>query len=162
MRIKLLHTANCALGRAGQRPEAIVLHVTEGSSESAIKWCMNPISKVSYHYIVDECGEITEMVNPENTAWANGLVVESSWNLKKEGINPNQYTISIAYAGTAEAGPTRAQVIAIAELVREMSDRYKIPLDKFHVVGHYIIRTDKTCPGRKMPIECVLALATLD
>lgn len=156
-----MHTANMRSGRMGYKPEAFVIHVTEGSGKGAISWCMNPKSQVSYHYIVDENARVIELVRPENTAWHAGLAVNASWKHIRPGINANLYTIGIAYAGHASEGPTLQQVVAISKLVKALSTQYAITLDDNHVIPHNAIRADKQCPGPKLNTACIVSLAML-
>lgn len=152
----IVKTANQAVGRYGNKPRAIVVHVTEGTLESALSWIKDVKSRVSYHYIIGKDGSIYQIVDPENMAWSCGLVVKSTWPLLSNGSNPNEYTINIAYAGTAEEGPNRLQIYNLMELIAELCTQYKIPLDYLHIIGHNTIRTDKNCPGAKMDLPTVL------
>lgn len=149
------------IGRNGKKPVAIVLHVTEGKFEGSLSWCLDPKSQVSYHYIVNRNGDIYKLVEETDTAWSQGLVKNSKWPLLANGSNPNEYCISIAYAGFAEMGPSIEQMSVIAILVRDISARWHIKLDKNFIIGHNIIRTDKICPGSKFDINALLSLASL-
>lgn len=140
---------------------AIVLHCTEGSFESADSWIKNIQSAVSYHYVVKSDGEIVQYVKDEDTAWANGLIVNPLWEGIIERENPNLYTISIAFAGLAKEGPTLAQVVNMAKLVANLSTKHNIPIDYQHVIPHNEIRTDKLCPGSKFDTAAVRYLSTL-
>lgn len=153
--LTLRHTANCAIGRQGQKPKGIVIHSTEGTIESALDWTSRKESQASYHYIVDPKGKVYETVNPKNTAWANGLAIEPKWKEIIDGVNPNLYTISVAFAGFAEKGPSWEQWCSIIEVVRLLSEKYKIPLDENHVIPHNHIRADKLCPGLKVSVPCI-------
>lgn len=149
-RIEIKISPNQEKGRRGLKPQAFVIHVTEGAEYGAIEWCMSPKSQVSYHYIVKKNGDIVELVNPENIAWHAGRIIRATWDGVKNGNNPNLYTIGIAYAGFANEGPTFEQVMSMIRLLHELAEYYKIPLDKNTVVGHNQIRADKTCPGQKI------------
>jgi N-acetyl-anhydromuramyl-L-alanine amidase AmpD len=152
---------NQALGRSGYKPEAFVIHVTEGGFIGALEWCKDRRSEASYHFIVREDGFIFKLVEPENTAWHAGAVKNSRWRGLKAGINPNLYTIGISYAGFASKGPTLAQFLAIKELICQLSAIHSILLDRNHIIGHYEIRSDKTCPGAKMNLDALVYLTTL-
>ncbi len=56
---------------AGQVIDSIVIHTTEGSfsSSGVVAWFQNPSSKVSSHYILDNEGEIIQMVADDRKAW---------------------------------------------------------------------------------------------
>jgi len=147
--------------RKGLRPLAIVIHVTEGSFESAKSWIMKEESAVSYHFIVKHDGTAVQFVYTTAAAWANGVVVNSAWAARQGKINPNLYTISIAYAGTAAVGPTAKQIVAIADLVRQVSDQYAIDISEQTVIPHNLIHTQKTCPGKKCDLVAIRYLASL-
>lgn len=161
MPIKKLHTANFQKGRMMYAPEAIVIHITEGTSKSAIKWCHDPKSSVSYHYIIDEDGKIIELVPPENTAWHAGLVKNPTWKNLKKNINPNLYTLSIALAGTSAEGPNLVQFITCSLFVKKLCTDYSIPIDEKHIVGHNEIRADKTCPSKYVSTHALVSVAKL-
>jgi N-acetyl-anhydromuramyl-L-alanine amidase AmpD len=56
---------NQTLGRKNFKPEAFVIHVTEGNFTGALEWCLDRRSEVSYHFIVREDGLIFKLVEPE-------------------------------------------------------------------------------------------------
>jgi N-acetylmuramoyl-L-alanine amidase len=74
MQIDFQMSPNFRVGREGHTPEAFVLHVTEGNFSGALAWCLNPSSQVSYHYLINQNGEITQMVEDKDTAWHAGLM----------------------------------------------------------------------------------------
>lgn len=161
--MKILHTEspNQEHGRREFKPEAFVLHVTEGKTAGSVAWCKDPQSGVSYHYIIDEIGDAWELVKPENTAWHAGRVKEATWQGLKQGVNPNLYTIGIAFGGFAASGPTLAQFTSIAGLLRSLAAIHSIPLDRQHVIGHNEIRADKVCPGPRFSLDALIYLAQL-
>ena len=67
-------TQNKEIGRRGQKVKAFVIHRTEGSFKGSLEWCKNTDAQVSYHYIINEAGEVHELVDPENIAWHAGLM----------------------------------------------------------------------------------------
>jgi N-acetylmuramoyl-L-alanine amidase len=159
--MKLLHSSNCDIGRKGFKPEAIVIHITEGTLKGDLAWVHDPKSKASYHYIVGTDLETYEIVNPENTAWHAGLVVESTWKLLKKGINPNLYTIGIAVSGMVELRVPFKQQIELVKIIAEIAKVYHIPLDAEHVIAHNRIRTNKTCPGDSINLAALIHFAKL-
>ncbi|MFZ1970767.1 MAG: N-acetylmuramoyl-L-alanine amidase [Candidatus Nanoarchaeia archaeon] len=46
---------------------------------------------------------------------------------------------------------TPAQITALTNLVSDIASRYKIPLDRDHIIGHYQITTYKSDPGPQFP-----------
>ena len=161
MKIVEKTSPNCEYGRQKYKPEAFVIHTTGGETAGAIEWCTDPVSTVSYHYIIDPFGDAWELVKPENTAWHAGKILNPTWSDLKYGINPNYYTIGIAFGGFATDGPNLKQFLSIAELLRSLAVIHNIPLDRKHVVGHYEIRADKVCPGPLFNIDALIYLARL-
>jgi N-acetylmuramoyl-L-alanine amidase len=75
------------------KPEGIVLHHTAGSYQGSVSWIMNPISKVSYHCVVDLNGNYTTLAHDNQRAWHAGI---SSFNGRK---NCNDFMLGIAVSG---------------------------------------------------------------
>ena len=161
MEIDFNASPNFAVGRSGFSPEAFVFHVTEGNFSGALEWCLNPASKVSYHYIVKENGAITQLVEDKDTAWHAGQMTDPTPYGKQYAPNPNLRTIGIAYAGFALAGPSFEQICAICGLVRQLSVIHTIPIDRKHLIFHNDIRTDKVCPGPRFSLDALIYLAQL-
>lgn len=157
---KRLLTTNYTKGRGGQKPDAVVMHVVEGTMAGMRSWFNNPASKVSAHYGISRAGEIEQYVEESDTAWANGRVLRPTSLLVKErpGSNPNKWTVSIEHEGTGNDDLTPAQRAASAWLVADIAKRHNIPLDRKHVIRHHEIFAGKTCPGA-VDVDAVLALA---
>jgi len=154
-------TPNQEFLRRGNKIEGFVIHMTEGSFQSAVNWCSDIKSQVSYHFIIDADGKDVCLVMPENTAWHAGRVVNSKADILKFGRNPNLYTIGIALAGYASQGPTMAQIVRCAKIMQIISTYYSVKLDKKTVIPHNAIRTDKLCPGLKVSIDTLIYLSSL-
>jgi N-acetyl-anhydromuramyl-L-alanine amidase AmpD len=107
---------------------SIVIHDTEGSYASAIAEFQNPAAYVSANYVIQSStGDITEMVRPQDVAWAVG-----NWYY-------NTHSISIEHEGYAAQGAqwyTQAMYEASAELVRYLAHRFHVPLTRDYIVGH--------------------------
>ena len=154
-------TPNFWPNRPGEPVRGIVVHVTEGSYESARAWITNPASSASYHFIVKRDGTAVQFVDTDAAAWANGLVVTPTWPLLVPGRNPNLYTLSIAYAGVGSEGPTIQQAVTIAALIRQLATQYMLPIDNLHVIPHNSIHGGKTCPGQRCDMTALRWLASL-
>lgn len=106
----------------------IVIHDTEGSYESAISWFQNPASYVAVPYIIRSSdGAVTQMVRTKDVGWQAG-----NWYT-------NMHSIGIEHEGIAAEGGswyTEAMYRSSAKLVRYLADRYDIPLDRQHIIGH--------------------------
>ena len=146
-------------GRSGHKPEAIIIHKTEGSFSSAIGWFQNEDARVSAHYVIDLDGDIAQMVDENDTAWHAGVIVKPSWKLLKNGVNPNLYTIGIELAGKAVDDTPADQALALAELISDIHRRWKIPIDDQHIVFHREIRANKTCPGQRLSKKLIIFYA---
>lgn len=120
---------------------------------------MNPESKVSYHYIIEKDGEITELVDTHNTAWHAGKRMDPTWEPARKDINPNLYTVGIAFAGNADEEKTHQQMFALAALIADVSIRHQFAITEQTIVYHREIRADKTCPGNMVDKAHIARLA---
>ncbi|HEU4913931.1 MAG TPA: peptidoglycan recognition family protein [Candidatus Saccharimonadales bacterium] len=106
----------------------IVIHDTEGSYESSIAWFQDPRSYVAAHYVIRSSdGEITQMVKTKDIGWHAG-----NWYM-------NMHSIGVEHEGFAAEGATwysEAMYRSSAKLVRYLANKYDIPLDREHIVGH--------------------------
>ena len=104
----------------------VVVHVTEGTYESAVSWFRNPHARASAHYVVSREGAITQMVPNSQVAWhsGNGWVNRHSIGVEDEGFTNISGTF------------TDAEYRASAELVASLMRRYRLPIDRSHLIGH--------------------------
>ncbi|MHB8604750.1 MAG: N-acetylmuramoyl-L-alanine amidase, partial [Thermoplasmatota archaeon] len=104
----------------------IVIHTAEGSYSGTISWFQNCNAQASSHYVVAKDGRVAAMVRDEDIAWHAGW-----WdtNTHSIGIEHEGYTYTCCY--------TQAQYEASAKLTRWLADRYGVPLDRTHIIGHY-------------------------
>ncbi len=128
---------NFSAGRGIQKPEIIVIHIMEGSLSGTDSWFANPISKVSSHYGVGFKGEIHQYVKDEDTAWTQGFHESATFKLHKLGVNPNSYCLSIENEGTDLMKAPEAQINSIVDVIRTLSAKWSIPIDRDHIIGHY-------------------------
>ncbi|HWO92013.1 MAG TPA: N-acetylmuramoyl-L-alanine amidase, partial [Methylomirabilota bacterium] len=70
--IEWLGSPNKESGRRGFRPEAIVVHIMDGTLLGTDARFANPGSKVSAHYGVGTNGQIHHYVAESDTAWHAG------------------------------------------------------------------------------------------
>ncbi|MGH7505190.1 MAG: N-acetylmuramoyl-L-alanine amidase [Longimicrobiales bacterium] len=159
---KWIGSPNRSKGRGGFRPEAIVIHIMEGTLAGTDNWFLNPVSQVSAHYGVGRNGEIHQYVAEGDAAWHAGRVYGSEWSGRKPRVNPNLYTIGIEHEGNANSEWPHAMYEASAALIREIAHRWSIPLDREHVIGHREIYARKTCPGSKVDLDRLIAMARAD
>jgi len=148
-------------GRKGYRPEGVVIHIMDGTLVGTDSWFANPASLVSSHYGIGRTGEVHQYVKEEDTAWHAGRVDAPVWKLIKSNINPNLYTVGIEHEGKPDDVWTDAMKQSSAALIREICQRWQIPIDRNHIVGHFEIFSKKpNCPARdKKIIDELVALA---
>jgi len=148
-------------GRKGYRAEGVVVHIMDGTLVGTDSWFANPASLVSSHYGIGRTGEVHQYVKEEDTAWHAGRVDAPVWKLVKPNINPNLYTIGIEHEGKPDDVWTDAMKQSSGELIREICQRWQIPIDRNHIVGHFEIFSKKpNCPARdKKIIDELVALA---
>ena len=150
VKIEWVGSPNFRKGRNGRKPIAIVNHITAGLFPGCLNWMQNPVAKASAHYLVTKTGRILQLVKDEDTAWHAGQVNKPSWPLY-DGTNPNQYTIGIEHEALGGQGLTEDQFRATAWLHRQLVDKWNIPIDTDHIIGHYRIDSVNrpNCPGNK-------------
>jgi len=149
--------SNFYADRHGFSPKAIVVHTLDDELAGGEAVLLDPTSRLSVHYIVSLVGDVFQYVHETDTAFHAGIVVNPSWPLLQEGVNPNFYTIGIALEGRAGDPHSEAQLSAAAALILEIAARWDIPLDSDHVVEHKAIRASKNCPGSGLDLAKLLA-----
>jgi N-acetyl-anhydromuramyl-L-alanine amidase AmpD len=153
-------SSNFRKGRPfGLRPEAIVVHIMDGSFSAGQSVFLDASTHKSAHYGISHRGEIHQYVDESDTAYHAGIVVGPTWPLLKPNVNPNFYTIGIEHEGRPDDIWPEAQMDASGSLVGEIAARWSIPLDPLHVIRHHQIRASKTCPGNWVTIEAILQRA---
>lgn len=146
-------------GRQGYRPEAVVIHIMEGSLASADSWFRAPESKVSAHYGIGKTGEIHQYVGEADTAFHAGRVWKPGWQSLKPRVNPNLYTIGIEHEGKGESPWPDTMYAASARLIADVCTRWSIPIDRTHIVGHREIYGRKTCPNHAVDFDKLIRMA---
>jgi hypothetical protein len=127
-------------GRPASDPiRYIVIHVTQGSYDSAIDWFQNPRSRVSAHYVIRSSdGEVTQMVREHDIGWHAG---NWSYNVQSIGIEHEGFITDCSWF-------TAAMYQSSAALTRTVAQQYGIPLDRAHIIGHVEVPgADHTDPG---------------
>ncbi|MFD7921964.1 N-acetylmuramoyl-L-alanine amidase [Streptomyces sp. NPDC059740] len=107
--------------------DSIVIHSTEGSWETTLKLIKDP-TYVSWNYTIRSAdGLVAQHVPTKDVAWHAG-----NWYV-------NAHSIGIEHEGflaAPDAWFTESMYRASARLVRYLADRYDIPLDRRHILGH--------------------------
>lgn len=119
----------------------LVLHYTGMvSREHAMARLCDPGAKVSAHYLVDETGQVYQMVAEERRAWHAGV---SFWAGERD-VNSRSIGIELVNPGH-DLGYRNfpfPQMQALAQLCRQILSRHPIPPSR--VLGH-----SDVAPGRK-------------
>jgi N-acetyl-anhydromuramyl-L-alanine amidase AmpD len=112
----------------GSQIRYLVIHDTEGTYEATLKAFADPRHKAAAHYVIRSGdGHVTQMVPTRDVGWQAG-----NWYV-------NSHSVGIEHEGFAVQGATwysEAMYRSSARLVRYLADRYRIPLDRDHVIGH--------------------------
>jgi N-acetylmuramoyl-L-alanine amidase len=126
----------------GVKPDILLMHYTDmESAEKACDWLCDPRSHVSCHYLVDEAGEIIQMVDEAMRAWHAG---QSSWHGETD-INSHSIGIEIQNPGMRygyRAFPLE-QMSAVIALSKDIVARNAIAPER--VLAH-----SDVAPGRKV------------
>ncbi|HEY6736568.1 MAG TPA: peptidoglycan recognition family protein [Candidatus Saccharimonadia bacterium] len=115
------------LAKTSMAINTIVIHDTEGSLSDTLAAFQNPTFYASAHYVIDSDGSIYQTVPLKDIAWHAG-----NWYV-------NQHSIGIEHVGHAVNGGTeytQAMYNSSVLLVRWLSTKYHIPLDRQHILGH--------------------------
>ncbi|MGC5396353.1 N-acetylmuramoyl-L-alanine amidase [Streptomyces sp. DT20] len=117
----------------------VVIHVTQETFSDAVAIFQNPAKQVSAHYVVRSVdGYIDQCVREQNIAWHAG---NWDYNTRSIGIEHEGYVDQPEYF-------TDAMYEKSALLTASVCDRYGIPKDRAHILGHVQVPgTDHTDPG---------------
>ena len=129
--------------------DILLLHYTGTESTAAARACLcDPVAQVSSHYLIDESGEISQLVPEARRAWHAGV---SSWEGETD-INSRSIGIEISNCGHA-LGYTEfpdGQIDAVIALSRDIVRRHHIRADR--VLAHSdVAPARKQDPGEKFP-----------
>ena len=123
--------------------DMIVIHHTGGtdidaSAEQIDGWHKNQDwVGIGYHFVIRKNGTI-ERGRPE---WAEG----------SHAYGENWHSLGIHLSGAMDkVQPTDAQIESCAHLVAYLCDKYEIPIDREHIVGHREVNDDTSCPGENL------------
>lgn len=148
--------ASSANYRRADRPDdyaidRVVVHVTQGGYESAVKAFQNPGHQAAAHYIVRQEGAVTQMIRELDVAFHAG---NRSYNERSVGIEHEGFV-------DRRSSFTDAMYTASARLTAQICGRYGIPVDRDHVIGHVEVPgTDHTDPGPYWDWDRYMTLVT--
>jgi hypothetical protein len=155
---------NFARGRQGIVPEAIVLHIAEGTL-GGVDGFFNRAHTLpgeepsSAHFCVGKKGELHQYVNTADTAFANGRIepgATAKLIAENAGINPNLWTISIEHEGRSGDEVSNAQWDTTTRLGAWLfrhrlfnSGATGVAVDRNHILRHGDIsaKSRARCPG---------------
>jgi N-acetylmuramoyl-L-alanine amidase len=129
----------------------IVLHYTGMTDgKEALEWLCNGSSGVSAHYMIEEDGEVVQLVEEDRRAWHAGV---SHWE-GRDNINDISIGIELVNPGHEHGYRPfpEAQMRALLALTHNIMQRHEIPASG--VVGHSDIAPErKQDPGELFPWE---------
>ncbi|MGC0374656.1 N-acetylmuramoyl-L-alanine amidase [Streptomyces sp. SAI-229] len=135
--------ASDANWRRADRPDdfgvdMVIVHVTQGSFDSAVRAFQDPDHQAASHYIVGQDGRVTQMIRELDVAYHAG------------NRDYNERSVGIEHAGFVDRPEdfTDEMYEASARLTARICARYGIPVDRDHIIGHVEVPgTDHTDPG---------------
>ncbi|WP_354644489.1 N-acetylmuramoyl-L-alanine amidase [Kitasatospora camelliae] len=114
--------------RTGSDIDYIVIHDTEGGYAGSLATFKNPASYASAHYLLRSSdGHVTQMVANKNVAWHAG---NKTLNMHSVGIEHEGFALSGASWYSEQLYQSSAT------LTRYLADKFGVPLDRQHVIGH--------------------------
>lgn len=114
---------------------SVVIHDSEGTLQQILDAFKDPSFYSSAQYVVAADGTVYQMVQNKDVTWHAG-----NWWY-------NMHSIGIEHVGHAATGGTdytQAMYESSAKLVKYLADKYDMPLDREHVLGHDNIPAQKT------------------
>ncbi len=105
----------------------IIIHNTEGNWQTALDLVTDP-TYLAWHYTLRSSdGHIAQNLNNKNVGWQAG-----NWYV-------NMHSIGLEHEGIAAEGATwftESMYQSSAALVKHLGEKYDVPLDRAHVIGH--------------------------
>ena len=127
-------------GRHSIKPEAVVLHHSDGSYLGGCDWIMRPESKVSYHVLIARDGRRTVFANDTDRCWHAGV---SSWHGRKD---LNSWSLGVSWEGNTYDRPL--EDAAMDSAVEYLAPRMK----KWGIPIHMVLTHQQVSPHRKTDI----------
>ncbi|MFC3588345.1 N-acetylmuramoyl-L-alanine amidase [Streptantibioticus rubrisoli] len=105
----------------------IVIHDTEGTWDTTLKLVSDP-RYLGWHYTVRSFdGHIAEHMSTKDVGWHSG-----NWYVNSKSIGVEHE----GFLADPDAWYTEAMYRTSARLVRYLAHKYRIPLDRQHILGH--------------------------
>jgi len=123
------------------KPEAIVLHHSDGSYLGGVAWIGDPKSKVSYHVLIARDGRRTVFANDTDRCWHAGV---SSWHGRKD---LNSWSLGVSWEGNTYETPLGEDAMASAI-------EYLVPrMKKWGISMNMVVTHQQVAPTRKTDIS---------
>jgi N-acetyl-anhydromuramyl-L-alanine amidase AmpD len=118
----------------------VIIHVAQTTYSGALSVFRNPRTKVSAHYVVRSSdGHVAQCVRDSDIAWHAG---NWGYNTRSIGIEHEGWVDRPGYF-------TDAMYERSARLTASICERYGIPRNRAHIIGHHEVPgSDHTDPGR--------------
>jgi N-acetyl-anhydromuramyl-L-alanine amidase AmpD len=123
------------------KPEAVVLHHSDGSYRGGVEWIANPASKVSYHVLISRDGRRTVFANDTDRCWHAG---KSNWMGRPD---LNSWSLGLAWEGNTYEYPLGEDAMASAI-------EYLVPrMRKWGIPMNMVVTHQQVAPTRKTDIS---------
>lgn len=123
------------------KPEAVVLHHSDGSYLGGVEWIGDPVSRVSYHVLIARDGRRTVFANDTDRAWHAGV---SSWQGRKD---LNSWSLGVSWEGNTYENPLGEDAMASAI-------EYLVPrMKKWGISMNMVLTHQQVAPTRKTDIS---------
>ncbi len=121
--------------RPGRTIDRVVIHITDANTTgSTVGHFTRADANSSAHYLVGQDGEIVQFVRELDIAWhAHGV---NSRSIGIEHVCVNQRGATYGRTTLPALPPTDIQYAESAALVSYLCDKYSIPTDRTHIIGH--------------------------
>ena len=151
MKIKFIVSPNFT-ARQSRKIRYVIIHYTGmRTAQAAIKRLKSRKHQVSCHYLIDNSGEIVQMVKDQDIAWHAGI---SSFGSR---LGCNDFSIGIELEGTDHSRYTNSQYRKLAVVLRALMAKYPA-LSLGRIVGHQeIAPLRKKDPGTEFEWERIYA-----
>jgi hypothetical protein len=163
------YSSKCYKGHNGVIPFIIVCHISSMYEKILYNFYDNT-SDVSSHFVISKYGDITQVVDLDDSAWANGTSLSDTSDVyykfaknkyvKELDMNANYYTFSIeheSFDGTLTESEYQASLSVMIKIIKylKLTYNYDFIIDEEHIIGHMdvnpIVRTK--CPGINFPFN---------
>lgn len=142
------------LGPPPCAPKGWCLHTPEEPADNypgTPYWFARPNVGGSTHYFVSYLGFVFQCVNENVGPIANGVTPDRDYPAwANENVSLNRQTLSVeieGYAASIANTISPAQKAALVSLIRYGCDKYGIPKDRAHIIGHYEVASNRSDPG---------------